>query len=325
MRRRDFIEVVAGLAAITWPLAARGQQSRRIGVLMNVASDDAEGQVRNAAFVQGLQEAGWAVGRNIRIEYRWGAGDTDRIHQYAAELIALAPDVILAAGTSTVAPLFRLTRSVPIVFVVVPDPVGTGLVESLARPGGNATGFSNYEYGIGAKWLELLKEIAPRVARVGVLRNPDLADGPALFAAIQTVALSVEVTPINIRDTNDIERGLSIFARQSDGGLIVTGSALSIVHRALIIGIAARYKLPAVYYQRTFVTDGGLASYGPDSTDQFRRAASYVDRILKGEKPSDLPVQAPTKNELVINLKTTKALGLIIPPSLLATADEVIE
>jgi putative ABC transport system substrate-binding protein len=328
MRRRDFIEAFAG-SAIGWPLAARAQQlgrMRRIGVLMNVASDDAEGQVRNNAFVQGLQEAGWAVGRNIRIEYRWGAGDTDRIHQYAAELIALAPDAILAAGTSAVAPLFRLTQSVPIVFVVVPDPVGAGFVESLARPGGNATGFSDFEYGIGTKWLELLKEIAPHVTRVGVLRNPVLADGPAQFAAIQGAGgASIEVIPVNIRDTSDIERGLLAFAHQSNGGLIVTGSALAIVNRALIIGIAARSKFPAIYYQRSFVTDGGLLSYGPDFSDQFRRAAGYVDRILHGDKPADLPVQAPTKYELVINFKTAKALGLTVPPNLPATADEVIE
>jgi putative tryptophan/tyrosine transport system substrate-binding protein len=328
MRRRDFIEAFAG-SAIGWPLDARAQQPRmrRIGVLMNVASDDAEGHFRNNAFVQGLQEAGWAVGRNIRIEYRWGAGDTDRIHQYAAELIALAPDVVLAAGTSAVAPLFRLTQSVPIVFVVVPDPVGAGFVESLARPGGNATGFSDFEYGIGAKWLELLKEIAPHVTRVGVLRNPVLADGPAQFAAIQGAAsgASIEVIPVNIRDTNDIERGLLAFTHQSNGGLIVTGSALAIVNRALIIGTAARYKFPAIYYQRSFVTDGGLVSYGPDFSDQFRRAAGYVDRILHGDKPADLPVQAPTKYELVINLKTAKALGLSVPQTLLATADEVID
>ena len=327
MKRREFITLLGGAAA--WPLAARAQQPdrmRRIGVFMNLASDDAEGQARNAAFLQGLQEAGWAVGRNVRIEYRWGAGDAELFRRYAAELVALAPDVILASGASMYA-LQQVTREVPIVFVQVPDPVGAGIVLSMARPGRNATGFTPFEYGVSAKWLELLKEIAPRVTRAAVVRDPAIPTGTGQLGAIQSVAPSfgVDLSPVGVRDVRVIEGTVAAFARGSNGGLIVTASALAVVHREVIITLATRYKLPAVFFLRSFVTDGGLISYGPDSMDQFRRAAGYVDRILKGEKPADLPVQAPTKYELVINLKTAKALGLEVPPTLLARADEVIE
>jgi putative tryptophan/tyrosine transport system substrate-binding protein len=327
MTRRAFITLLGGAAA--WPIAARAQQidrMRRIGVFMNLASDDAEGQARNAAFLQGLQEAGWAVGRNVRIEYRWGAGDAELFRRYAAELVALAPDVILASGASMYA-LQQVTREVPIVFVQVPDPVGAGIVLSMARPGSNATGFTPFEYGVSAKWLELLKEIAPRVTRAAVVRDPAIPTGTGQLGAIQSVAPSfgVELSPVDVRDVREIEGTVAAFARGSNGGLIVTASALAVVHREVIITLATRYKLPAVFFLRSFVTDGGLISYGPDSMDQFRRAAGYVDRILKGEKPADLPVQAPTKYELVINLKTAKALGLVVPDSLLARADEVIE
>jgi len=327
MKRREFITLLGGAAA--WPLAARAQQPdrmRRIGVFMNLASDDAEGQARNAAFLQGLQEAGWAVGRNVRIEYRWGAGDPELFRRYAAELVALAPDVILASGASMYA-LQQVTREVPIVFVQVPDPVGAGIVLSMARPGRNATGFTRFEYGVSAKWLELLKEIAPRVTRAAVVRDPAIPTGTGQLGAIQSVAPSfgVELSPVDVHDVREIEGTVAAFARGSNGGLIVTASALAVVHREVIITLATRYKLPAVFFLRSFVTDGGLISYGPDSMDQFRRAAGYVDRILKGEKPADLPVQAPTKYELVINLKTARALGLDVPPTLLARADEVIE
>ena len=328
MIRREFITLL-GSAAAAWTLAARAQQPdrmRRIGVFMNLASDDAEGQARNAAFLQGLQEAGWAVGRNVRIEYRWGAGDPELFRRYAAELVALAPDVILASGASMYA-LQQVTREVPIVFVQVPDPVGAGIVLSMARPGRNATGFTPFEYGVSAKWLELLKEIAPRVTRAAVVRDPAIPTGTGQLGAIQSVAPSfgVELSPVDVRDVREIEGTVAAFARGSNGGLIVTASALAVVHREVIITLATRYKLPAVFFLRSFVTDGGLISYGPDSMDQFRRAAGYVDRILKGEKPADLPVQAPTKYELVINLKTARALGLDVPPTLLARADEVIE
>ena len=328
MKRRNFITLLGGAAA-AWPLAARAQQPdrmRRIGVFMNLASDDAEGQARNAAFLQGLQEAGWAVGRNVRIEYRWGAGDPELFRRYAAELVALAPDVILASGASMYA-LQQVTGEVPIVFVQVPDPVGAGIVLSMARPGRNATGFTPFEYGVSAKWLELLKEIAPRVTRAAVVRDPAIPTGTGQLGAIQSVAPSfgVELSPVDVRDVREIEGTVAAFARGSNGGLIVTASALAVVHREVIITLATRYKLPAVFFLRSFVTDGGLISYGPDSMDQFRRAAGYVDRILKGEKPADLPVQAPTKYELVINLKTARALGLDVPPTLLARADEVIE
>jgi putative ABC transport system substrate-binding protein len=329
MRRREFVALLGGVAA-AWPLAARAQQPeqmRRIGVLTNLVADDPEAQARVGAFLQGLQELGWAVGRNMRIEYRWGAGDADRTRGYAAELVALAPDVILTSGASALAPLLQATRSVPVVFAQVPDPVGAGFVNSLARPGGNTTGFITYEYGLSGKWLELLTQIAPSVTRAAVIRDPAVSAGTGQWGAIQAVAPSVRVlvSPVNVRDAGEIERDVAAFAHGSNSGLIVTASALAIRHRNLIVTLAARHRLPAVYYQRGFVTGGGLISYGPDFIDQYRRAAGYVDRILKGEKPSELPVQAPTKYELVINLKTAKALGLTVPPSLLARADEVIE
>ena len=300
---------------------------RRIGVLLPAAADDAEYQARLAAFQQGLAQLGWTIGRNVRIDTRWATADAAEIRRHAAELAALAPDVILATGASTVGPLLQATRTVPIVFPVVADPVGAGFVDSLARPGGNATGFMSFEYGLSGKWLELLKEIAPGVTRVAVLRDPAIPAGIGQFGAIQAVApsLGVEVSPVNVRDAGEIERAIAAFARSSNGGLIVTASALAQLHRDLIVTLAARHKLPAVYCDRFFVAAGGLISYGPDYIDQYRRAAGYVDRILKGEKPADLPVQAPTKYELVINLKTAKALGLDVPPTLLARADEVIE
>jgi putative tryptophan/tyrosine transport system substrate-binding protein len=327
-RRRAFISLLGGAAA-AWPLAARaeGERIRRIGVLMTLAADDPEGQARLTAFVQGLQELGWTDGRNVRIDYRWPAGDAERTRRYATELAALAPDVILAGGGSVVPSLLQATRTVPIVFTQTPDPVGAGFVNSLARPGGNATGFLLYEYGISAKWLELLKEIAPRVTRAAVIRDAAIASGTGQWGAIQTAAPSfgVEVSPLNLRDAGEIERDVAAFARSSNAGLIVTASTLAVVHRDLIVTLAARHKLPAVYPSRFFVAAGGLISYGPDSIDPHRRAAGYVDRILKGEKPADLPVQAPTKYETVLNLKTAKALGFDLPASVLARADEVIE
>jgi len=328
VNRRSLISLLGGAAA--WPLAARAQQServRRIGVLMNLASDDAEGQARLAAFHQGLQQLGWTVGRNVQIDYRWGAGNADYIRKFAAELVALAPDVILSTGSPSVAALQQATRTVPVVFVTVVDPVSSGFVDSLARPGGNITGFTLYEYSISGKWLALLKEIAPGMTRAAVIRDPALTAGGGQLGVIQAVAPSVgaEVTPVNVRDAGEIERGITAFARSPNGGLIVTASTLAGVHRDLIVALAARHKLPAVYPIPYFARSGGLMSYGPDSVDQYRRVASYVDRILKGEKPADLPVQAPTKYELVINLKTAKALGLDVPTTLLARADEVIE
>jgi putative tryptophan/tyrosine transport system substrate-binding protein len=329
VKRREFITGLGGAAA--WPLAARAQQPermRRVGVLMGQAADDPEAQTRIAAFVEGLQELGWSDGHNVRIEIRWPAGDADRARQYAAELVALAPDVILAPGSFTMGPLLQASRSVPIVFGSIIDPVGAGFVESLARPGGNATGFILFEYVMSPKWLELLKQIAPSVTRVAVIRDPAIPSGVGQWGAIQTAAPSfgVEVSPINVRnDPGSIEGAVAAFARASNGGLILTGSSLAGLHRNLIITLAARHKLPAVYFERFYVAAGGLMSYGPNLVDQFRRAAGYVDRILKGEKPADLPVQAPTKYELVINLKTAKALGLEVPQSLLARADEVIE
>jgi len=328
MKRREFITLAGG--AVAWPLAARAQQGggmRRIGVLLPATADDPEFQARVAAFVQGLQQLGWTEGRNVRIDIRWGAGDAERIRRYAAELVALAPDVILAAGGATVGPLFQATRTVPIVFTLTPDPVGAGFVDSLARPGGNVTGFTNFEFGIGVKWLELLKEIAPRVTRAAVLRDPTIPAGIGEFGAIQAVAPSVgiELRPIDVREAGEIERAVTAFARSSNNGLIVSSNALASVHRNLIVTLAARHRLPAVYPFRFFVTIGGLASYGPDTIDPHHRAAGYIDRILKGENPAELPVQAPTKYELVMNLKTAKALGLDVPPTLLARADEVIE
>ena len=328
MRRREFISLIGSVA--TWPLAARAQQRerlRRISVLMNYASDDPAAQSRLTAFLQGLAQLGWTEGGNTRIDVRWGAGDTERIRRHADELVALAPDIILAVGSPATGPLLQATRTVPVVFVQVADPVGGGFVESVAHPGSNATGFTNFEYGMSGKWLELLKEIAPSINRVAVFRNLNTAAGPGQFGAIQAVApsLGVEVSPINAQqDAGEIERTVTAFARASNGGLIVTsGSAPA--RRGFVIMLAARHRLPAVYPDRVFVTDGGLVAYGPDRIDQYRRAASYVDRILKGEKPADLPVQAPTKYEIVINLKTAKALGLEIPPTVLARADEVIE
>ena len=327
MKRREFITLLGGTAA-AWPLAARAQQGermRRIGVLMNLAADDPQSPVRIATFLLGLQESGWTDGRNLRIDYRWGAGDPDRYRRYAAELVALAPDVILAVGAS-LGPLLQATRTVPVVFAQVADPVGAGFVASLARPGGNVTGFMEFEFSISGKWLELLKQIAPRVTRVAVLRDT-IASGIGQFGAIQSVApsLGVEVTPLDVRDADEIERAITAFAREPNGGLVVISGPSAATHRALIITLAAQHQLPAVYPYRYYVAEGGLISYGPDNLDQYRRAAGYIGRILKGEKPADLPVQAPTKYALAINLKTAKALGLEVPATLLARADEVIE
>jgi ABC-type uncharacterized transport system substrate-binding protein len=329
MRRREFITLLGGAAA-AWPLAVRAQQPermRRIGVLMNTAADNPQGQAGIAAFQQVLQQLGWTDGRNVRIDARWGANDVDRDRRYAAELVALAPDVILASGTISVSALQHVTRTLPIVFVRVADPAGAGFVDALARPGGNTTGFMLFEYSLSGKWLELLKQIAPRLMRAAVLRNPANPGAIAQFGAIQAVAQSVgvEVTPVSVLDAGEIVRTIAAFARSENGGLIVTPSAGVSVHRDLIITLAARHKLPAVYGNRANVTAGGLISYAPGFVDQYRRAAGYVDRILKGEKPADLPVQAPTKFELVINLKAAKTLGLEIPPTVLARADEVIE
>jgi len=329
MKRREFISLLGG-AATVWPLGARAQQGkrmRRVGALMPYAANDPQAQARNAAFLQGLQQLGWTVGTNVQIDYRWSAGNEDDTRKYAAELVALAPDVIFASGSAAVGPLRRATRTVPIVFAATPDPVGAGFVESLARPGGNITGFTPYEYGIGAKWLEVLKEIAPSVVRVAVVRDPAITAGIGLWGAIQSVSPSfgVELRPVGVGDAGEIERSLAAFAGSPNGGLILTGSALAIVHRDLIIALAARYRLPAVYYERYFAAAGGLISYGYDTVKLYRLAAGYVDRILKGEKPADLPVQTPTKYELVINLKTAKGLGLQVPDKLLAIADEVIE
>jgi putative ABC transport system substrate-binding protein len=328
MRRRQFIGAIGG--ALVWPIAVRAQQSepkRRVGILMGLAADDVEAQDRIAAFEQRLQQSGWINGRNLQMDYRRGAGDTDLTRRYADELVALAPDVILASGGTVVGALLRATRTVPIVFTQTPDPVAAGFVASLARPGGNVTGFTSSEYDTSGKWLELLKEIAPGVTRVAVLRDPNIPAGIGQFAAIQSVAPSfgVELSPIDVRDASEIERDIAAFARRSNSGLIVTSSGLAAVHRELIIKLAATYRLPAVYNYRYFVTGGGLISYGPDPIDQYRRAAEYVDRILKGEKPADLPVQAPTKYQLTINLKTAKTLGLAVSPGLLARTDEVIE
>jgi ABC-type uncharacterized transport system substrate-binding protein len=329
VNRREFILALGGGAAAS-PLAAHAQQPdrmRRIGVLMSTAADDPEGQARIAAFLQGLQQLGWTVGRNVRIEYRWSGGAPERARIYATELAALAPDVIVTGGASYVAALQQATRTVPIVFATATDPVGGGLVASLARPGGNVTGFTTFEYGSSAKWLELLKQIAPRLVRVAVIRDPSLPTGTGQLGAIQSAAPSfgVELSPVDVRNVAELERAIAAFAHGSNGGLIIQASPLATIHRDLIVTLAARHKLPAVYPERHFVAAGGLISYGPDYADQYRQAAGYVDRILKGEKPADLPVQAPTKYETVLNLKTAKALGLEIPPILLARADEVIE
>jgi putative ABC transport system substrate-binding protein len=326
--RRQFIAALGGASAL--PLSARALQPermRRIGVLNGSSADDPVAQARHSAFLQELQQLGWTDGRNVRIEVRWAAGDAADTRKYAMELVALAPDVILATGGSPVGPLLEASRTVPIVFAIVPDPVGAGFVQSLSRPGGNATGFMLFEYGLSGKWLELLKEIAPNVTRAAVVRDPSIAAGIGQFAIIQSVAPSVgvDVTPIDVRDTAEIERAVTAFAQSANGGLIATASPLSVIHRDLIITLAARHKLPAIYVTRYWVAAGGLISYGPNLADQIRRAAGYVDRILKGEKPADLPVQAPTKYELVVNLKTAKALGLAVPQTVLARADEVIE
>jgi putative tryptophan/tyrosine transport system substrate-binding protein len=329
VKRRKFITLLGG-AAVAWPLAARAQQAerlRRIGVLSGGSAGDPEIRARIATFVQGLAQLGWADGRNVRIDYRWGEANADDIREHAAELVALAPDLLLTAGGPAVERLLQATRAVPIVFVITPDPVGSGIVESLSRPGGNATGFMLFEYNLCAKWLELLKEIAPGVTRAAVLRDPATPSGIGQFAVIQSVApsLGVEVIPINVRDAPHVERAVMTFARTGNSGLIVTASPLTAINRKLIVEMAAQHKLPAVYNSRQFVADGGLISYGADFVDQYRRAAGYVDRILRGEKPADLPVQAPTKYETVLNLKTAKALGLTVPDTVLARADEVIE
>ena len=328
MKRREFITLLGGAAA--WPLAARAQQGdrmRRIGVLLPATADDAEFQARVGAFLQGLQQSGWSIGRNVRIDTRWATANAAEIRRHAAELTALAPDVILAHGASTVGPLLQATRVLPIVFTVISDPVAGGFVDSLARPGGNATGFMASEYGIAAKWLELLKEMAPNVTRVAILRDPAIPTGPAQFGIIQVAAASlrVELTPVSVRDAPEIERAVAAFAPAGNGGLIVIGGAATSIHRNLIAALAVRHKLPAIYAERSYTAAGGLISYGSDYVDQYRRAAGYVDRILKGEKPADLPVQAPVKLDLTINLSTAKALGLDVPQSILARADEVIE
>jgi len=328
MRRRELITLLCGAAV--WPLAARAQQPermRRIGILLAATADDVEFQAWVGAFLQELALLGWTIGRNVRIDTRWATSNAADIRRHASELATLAPDVILAHGASTVGPLLQATRTVPIVFPIATDPVAAGFVESLARPGGNATGFMSTEYSIGGKWLELLKQTAPGVTRAAVLRDTTQGSGTSQFAAIQSVApsLSVEVNPLNMRDAGEIERAVTAFAHSPGGGLIVTAGAAATRHRNLIVTLAARHKLPAVYHARFMVAGGGLMSYGPDFIDQYQRAASYVDRILKGEKPANLPVQVPDKYELVINLKTAKALGLAIPPAVLARADEVIE
>jgi len=331
MRRREFITFLGGAAAAAWPLAAVVQQAaaqtRRVGMLIGINRDDSDGQLRYAAFLHALRQLGWVDGQNVRVDARWAAGDAKLTDQYAAELIALAPDVIVPIGTASAESLLRLTSTVPVVFTIVLDPVGAGLVKSLSRPGGNATGFMQFEYSLSAKWPELLKQIAPGVTRMAVLRDRQSAAAIGQFAVIQSVAPSIgaEMIPLVLGDANDIERDIEEFARFGNGGLLIPAGPSAVVHRDLISMLALRYKLPAVYSERTFVKAGGLISYGPNYLDQYRRAAGYVDRVLKGEKPADLPVQAPTKYELVVNLKTAKAIDLTIPQSLLASADEVIE
>jgi len=329
VKRRDFITLLLGGAA-AWPVAARAQQGermRRIGVLLPATADDPVWQTRFGAFLQGLQQSGWTIGHNVRIDTRWATITAAEVHRHAAELVALAPDVILAYGTTTLGPLRQVSRTVPTVFLGVADAVGAGFVDSLARPGGNTTGFIAFEWSISGKWLELLKEIAPGVTRAVVIRDTKLGSGASQFAVIQALApsLRVETTLVNARDPAEMERAVVAFAGVPNGGMIVTSSGWMLVHRNLIVELVAQHRLPAIYFERRFVADGGLISYDPDQIDQFRRAAGYVDRILKGEKPADLPVQAPTKYDLVLNLKTAKALGLTVPDNLLARADEVIE
>lgn len=329
MRRREFMTLL-GAAAAVWPRIAHSQQPagvRRIGVLTAVAADDAGGQARLSVFVQALQKLGWTDGRNVQVDVRWGGGDAETMRRHATDLAALAPDVVLATGGSAVDRLLAATRAIPIVFVTVPDPVGSGFVESLSRPGGNATGFMQFEYSLSGKWLQLLKELEPGLTRVAVLRDAAVPAGIGQFAVIQSVApaLGVEVIPVNLRDAAEIERAVTTFARTTNSGLVVTARALALVHRDLIVTLAARYKLPAIYFVRDFVDGGGLISYAADFSTQFRAAAGYVDRILKGEKPANMPVQAPTKYELILGLKTAKALGIAVPQSVLARADEVIE
>jgi putative ABC transport system substrate-binding protein len=328
MRWRDFITIVGGAAA--WPITTYAQQrdgQPRIGVLMTSLADSPEGQARIAAFLQGLQQLGWTDGRNIQIDVRWSGGNDAKMRKNAAELVALAPEIIVASGSAGMGPLMQISGTVPIVFLIVPDPVGAGYVKSLARPGGNATGFLLFEYSIGGKWLDLLKQIAPEVNRVAVLRNSAISAGLGLYGAVQSAASSfgVEASAVDLRDASEIERDIAAFATTPGGGLIVSASPVATRHRDLIVKLAARHKLPAIYFERFFVAEGGLISYGPDIVDQYRRAPSYVDRILKGEKPADLPVQAPTKYELVINLKTAKALGLNVPNTLIGRADQLIE
>ena len=328
MKRREFIAGMAGITA-AWPRAGRAQNShkRRIGMMLTFSTEESETAAGVATFRQGLQQAGWSEGNNLEIDIRWAEGDADRIRTNAAELVARAPDIMFAVGTANLGTLLQMSRTIPIVFAYVADPVGAGFVESLARPGGNATGFSQFEFGLSGKWVELLKEVAPSVTRVAVLRDSAISAGIGQFGAIQIVAstLGIDVSPVNVRDAGEIERAIVAFARSANGGLIVTASALSAVHGDLIIALAARHKLPAVYFLRRFISHGGLISYGPDIIDQYRRAAGYVDRVLRGEKPSDLPVQSPTKYAMAINTRTAKALGLNLPSTLLARADEVIE
>jgi putative ABC transport system substrate-binding protein len=329
VRRRAFIALLGGAAA-AWPLAARAQQRermRRVGVLTPFPAHDAEGQARLTAFAQALQQAGWTLGQNLRLDYRWGDGKAETMRKYATELAALAPDVILANSSAAVSGLLQVTRTVPIVFAAVADPVGAGYVESLARPGGNATGFTALEYSFSGKWLELMKEMAPHITRVAVLRDSAIAAGPGQFGVLQAFApsLGLELRPVDVRDAGEIERSINAFAQSGNGGLIVTGSPAATAHRDLIVALATRNRLPAVYNAPFYCTAGGLVCYGVDFLDQFRRAAGYVDRILRGEMPADLPVQAPVKYELVLNVKTARALGLEVPATLLARADEVIE
>jgi len=329
MRRRE-IQALIGGATAAWPLAARTQQRegmRRVGVLTPFPADDAEGQARLTAFALTLQQAGWTLGQNLRLDYRWGDGKPDTMRKYATELVELLPDVILASSSASVSALLQVTRTVPIVFAAVADPVGAGYVESLARPGGNATGFTVLEYSFAGKWLDLIKELAPSVTHLAVLRDSAIAAGPGQFGVLQALApsLGLELRPVNLRDAGELERSINAFAQAANGGLVVTGSPAATAHRDLIVSLAARHRLPAIYYSSFYCAAGGLICYGSDFLDQFRRAAGYVDRILKGEKPADLPVQAPTKYELVINLRTARALGLSVPQSLLSRADEVIE